>query len=196
MEIYKNLDLKDLDYEIWEVIDGFEDYKISNFGRIKSFKKCRRVNCRILKQRKNNGGYLYIILCKNGKLNHKLIHILVYETFVRKLSLNEIVHHKDEDKLNNDYMNNLIPIDELEHKRLHMKGENNPMFGKKCLEQSEKMKGENNPNVKLTKQNIIQIKIDLKEGLLNQKSIANKCGVSQQTICDIKNNRTWKHIKL
>ena len=38
MEIYKNLDLNNLDDEIWKEVKDFEDYSVSNFGRIKSFK--------------------------------------------------------------------------------------------------------------------------------------------------------------
>lgn len=40
-----------------------------------------------------------------------------------------VIHHLDHDKMNNS-LENLVYITQSEHAKLHMKGENNPMFGK------------------------------------------------------------------
>jgi hypothetical protein len=37
VEIYKNLDVNDLDGEVWKVIEDFPDYSVSNLGRVKRF---------------------------------------------------------------------------------------------------------------------------------------------------------------
>ena len=50
--------------EIWRIIKGFEDYEISNTGRVKSHKHGREV---ILKQRVSHDGYVWYNLCMNGK---------------------------------------------------------------------------------------------------------------------------------
>jgi len=47
---------------------------------------------------------------------------------------------------------------------------------------------------KLTETNVIDIKKLLLEGKLTQKQIAEKFGVIQQTISDIKNKKLWSHI--
>jgi len=50
MESWKNLNLKNLDGEIWKIIKDFPDYMVSNFGRVKSFKIYKEG--KILKQNK------------------------------------------------------------------------------------------------------------------------------------------------
>jgi len=89
--------------EIWKTIDGFEDYQISNFGRVKSFKKYV-TNERILLPRKNKDGYLQLDLCQHGKQKRFKIHILVaiyYKGHVPDGTMNVVVDHDDNNPLNN-----------------------------------------------------------------------------------------------
>jgi len=51
--------------EIWKPIEGYEDYSVSNFGRIKSFKGITNSE-RILKQTKDDFGYFRVGLYING----------------------------------------------------------------------------------------------------------------------------------
>lgn len=131
MRIYENLSLENLDGEEWKKIDEYEDYQVSNFGRVKSFKKWHKIDCIILKQQKNNKtGYLQVNLYKNKKRCSGIkIHILLFETFNNyKLKKDECVHHTDFIKENN-YFDNLIMMSKKEHDSFHMKGKNNPNFG-------------------------------------------------------------------
>jgi len=71
MEICENLDLNDLDREIWKEIEEYdEDYFVSNLGRVKSFKG---INERILEPIENNVGGKFgvkqntVSNIKNGK---------------------------------------------------------------------------------------------------------------------------------
>lgn len=163
MKIYENLDINDLDGEIWKVIQDFPDYCVSNLGRIKSFKKCRGINQKILKLCKNKIEYLFIRLSQNKKIKNKNVHILVYETFYNdKLKLNECIHHKDENKQNN-YYENLEKMTKFDHNSFHHKGENNSSY-------------------KLTNQQIISIKIDIEKGDLTKIKISEKYKVSTATI--------------
>jgi len=57
-------------------------------------------------------------------------------------------------------------------------------------------KGEKNYNSILISQDVIQIKLLLKEGKLLQREIADIFGVNRKTISNIKTGITWNHIKI
>lgn len=84
--------------EIWKDIQGFEEfYQVSNLGRVRSLYK-RGV---ILTPQINNRGYYFVMLYKDGKYHHALVHRLVAMAFIpNELKLPQ-VNHKDEDKSNN-----------------------------------------------------------------------------------------------
>lgn len=80
-------------------------------------------------------------------------------------------------------------------------GQNHPMFGKYHTEKSKKKmkentEGEKHPNHKLIEQNVIEIRMDLKERKLTQKEIAEKFNIDPSTISDIKRRKTWSHINI
>jgi predicted XRE-type DNA-binding protein len=217
IEIWKNLDIDDLENELWKDILDYEgDYQVSNIGRVKSFKQ-NKINGKIRKQQKTSE-HLFIKLCKNGKQRNKKIHILLYETFNNyKLKDNECVHHYDFNPENND-LNNFQLMPKSNHTKLHMTGkvfsENHKnkmsenhigMKGKCHSEKTKKLmsinkkingkqKGENNNNHTLTEEQVIQIKLLLKEGILTQQEIADMFGVDRKTISNIKNGKTWSYI--
>jgi len=85
--------------EIWKSIDGFEDYEVSNLGRIKSL-KYNQTN--ILKAGTDKDGYLHVVLCLNGNLNVRKVHRLVAIAFIPNPENKETVNHKDGNKKNNE----------------------------------------------------------------------------------------------
>jgi hypothetical protein len=85
--------------ENWRDIRGYEGlYQVSNEGRVKSLKWGKE---KILKAAKNNMGYLYVVLWKDGKQAHKLVHRLVAEVFIPNPNHYKEVNHKDECKTMN-----------------------------------------------------------------------------------------------
>ena len=56
--------------EIWKDIDGFENYQVSNLGRVKSIGNSFSRKEKILKDRIYKPGYNTVILYKNKKLIH------------------------------------------------------------------------------------------------------------------------------
>jgi len=225
MKIYENLDINDLENEIWKVIEDFSDYYVSNLGRVKSLKFGKE---RILKQQKHGGEYFRVDFCKNGKCKPKQVHRLVFETHNNyKLKSDEDVHHIDfinilpEISKENNNLDNLMMMSKSEHQKLHMKnisketkkkisekkkGEHHSKETITKISESRKekfksgelkiLRGENSTNHKLTEEQVIQIKLLLKEGILTQQEIADMFGVSQLTISAIKTGRSWSHIKL
>lgn len=87
--------------EEWRWIVGYEGmYQISNIGRVKSLKFGKE---KILKNRLNSVGYLFISLCKDGKQKQILIHQLVAQAFLNHVidKYTMVVNHIDGNKLNN-----------------------------------------------------------------------------------------------
>lgn len=98
--------------EVFRTVEGFEDYQVSNLGRVVSNKKGK---ARFLSPQKDAIGYLHVRLYRedsslgsyegNGGKKPKLykVHRLVAETFIPKHSSNEMLHvnHLNADKQDN-----------------------------------------------------------------------------------------------
>lgn len=85
--------------EIWKPVFGFENYQISNFGRVKTLNYYNTGQEKILKQGLQR--YVTVNLRKDGKFQCKLVHRLVYEAFHGHIPPNMQINHKDENKYNN-----------------------------------------------------------------------------------------------
>ena len=85
----------------------------------------------------NHNGYWQISSSKEGN-NGKRLHRLIYEDY-HKLSLlkGTIIHHKDENKLNNR-ISNLELVTRLEHQRIHHKNKKLSEEHKRKLSESHK----------------------------------------------------------
>jgi len=110
----------------------------------------------------------------------------------RRLKSNEIVHHKDEDKRNND-INNLELITRSEHGKLHSTGKIFSEETKNKIRNGYKACGQNQGSSKLKDKQVILIKNLLKDGC-GVRELGRLFQVSHTTISDIKNNKQWKHI--
>lgn len=84
--------------EIWKVIEGFEDYQISSWGRVMGKHK-------IMKQHPNEKGYLMVGLRKNNREYKKRVHRLVAQNFIPNPDNLPQVNHKDGNPRNNSITN-------------------------------------------------------------------------------------------
>lgn len=103
----------------------------------------------------------------------------------RKLTKEEIVHHKDRDTLNND-LNNLEVMTRKEHNILHFTGVKH--------NKQTTAKGEKNGSAKLTSSDVILIRKLLKETILSQRKIGIMFGVTRHAVSRIHNKTGWRHI--
>lgn len=88
--------------EIWKDVEGYEGlYQVSSEGRVKSLGNNKTRKEKILKNCKDKDGYLYVLLCKEGKKKYFTIHRLVAKAFLSNPNNLLEVNHKDENKQNN-----------------------------------------------------------------------------------------------
>lgn len=87
--------------EIWKDVFYYDNYEVSNLGRIRN----KKTN-RILKTVTSNTGYTMACLCKNGKRKSLSVHRIVMQTFKPVQNMDDLqVNHIDWDKTNNKLEN-------------------------------------------------------------------------------------------
>lgn len=100
--------------EIWKSIVGFEEYEVSNKGRVLSRKQ--KKDGVFLTQQTNHAGYKYVTLRDENYRPHlELVHRLVAEAFIPNPNKKLTVNHKYENKGNN-IVSNLEWATHLEQK--------------------------------------------------------------------------------
>jgi len=170
--------------EIWKNVKDFEDYQISNYGRIKSLKFRKE---RIISLVNDRDGYRKVHFSENGINYTRQIHRLVFETYVGEIPKCYIVHHIDENKENNYYKNFELKPSASEHQTYHMTGNKNPNYGKHKTEETKIKMSKHN----FTKEHVITIRQMIKEGI-QINWIASLFECSCHTIENIKFGRTYK----
>ena len=137
-----------------------------------------------------DGGYKAKI-GSNGNIVY--IHREVMEQKLgRKLKPGELVHHEDEDKLNND-PSNLELSDKSNHAKHHCDPKRMSEISYLGAKRGISAVGSKHPNSKLNEDKVRQIKELLKDGQ-SQSSLGRLYGVDRTIIRDIKFNRAWKHV--
>lgn len=86
--------------ETFVKIEGFDNYEVSNLGKVRNIKSGR-----ILKPSLNKNGYLRLWLCENNKRKHLYLHRIIATAFIDNPDEKPCVNHIDENKLNNDLSN-------------------------------------------------------------------------------------------
>lgn len=91
--------------EIWRTAiykgETYENYQVSNFGRILSLNYNHTGKSKLLKPGDDGHGYLQVDFFKDGKRKSCKVHRLVAETFLLNPDNLPCINHKDEDKTNN-----------------------------------------------------------------------------------------------
>ena len=86
--------------ETFVKIEGFENYEVSNLGKVRNIKSGR-----LLKPQLHSAGYLMHGLYENNKKKYLLLHRILATAFIDNPDEKPCVNHIDENKLNNDLSN-------------------------------------------------------------------------------------------
>ncbi len=86
--------------ENWLSINGYKNYQVSWFGRIRNPKTGR-----MLKGSPSDSGYLYVCSCRKGERNMHSIHMLVAHEWVENAKEKRCVDHIDSYRHNNHVEN-------------------------------------------------------------------------------------------
>jgi hypothetical protein len=89
-----------LNVEVFRSIEGYKNYAISSFGKVKNTKTGK-----ILKAADNKDGYLRINLYDDGVMKTFTVHRLVACAFIDNQDDKECVDHKNNDRTNNHISN-------------------------------------------------------------------------------------------
>ena len=136
-KVLSNLSLEDLSGEEWMLIKGFENYAISNYGRVKSLERSfvnayggkHKLQDRIMKLQacrylnKYLKAHFYSVrcnLCTEGKSYGKSVARLVYYHFVEKFDMDDhsfLMSFKDNNQFNVHFSN----LEKLTVSKLHSK---------------------------------------------------------------------------
>ncbi len=86
--------------ETYKIIEGFENYSVSDHGNVKNNKTGRIKNVKATKQ-----GYIHASFNKNNKKVSKMVHVFVASTFIPNPENKSFVDHIDNCKTNNNITN-------------------------------------------------------------------------------------------
>jgi hypothetical protein len=177
--------LKNYKFEQWkniviENVNEIENYQISNYGRIKSF-KCHPQG-KIIKNPKVKGYEVLGVKLRNNKSTTKYIHKLVAEHFIPKDNeMQKCVIHNDFDKCNN-HISNLRWVTRqtmFAHQKI------NPNYKRGILS-----------NAKLSETEVIRLKLQLMRGKNKLYMIAKEFGITHTQLNRIKRGENWAHVKV
>lgn len=90
--------------EIWKTIIGYDGYQVSSFGRVKSFRRNKKIG-HILIECDDGRGYSIIGLLRSKKKYTKRIHQLVANAFLPNIKNRKEINHLDGNKKNNRVSN-------------------------------------------------------------------------------------------
>lgn len=155
--------------EEWRTVDGYENYMVSNLGRMKSLNYKRSGQEGIMTLVPNGNGYLTLLLSYNSVQKSHSVHKLVAQAFLDKPGFTDMycVIHKDRDKTNNR-------VDNLEYVPVEATGK----YRDACTENKIRKR-------KFSAETEAKIKEEYFQGNVSQSFLAQKYGTSQKHIFSI-----------
>lgn len=180
---YRNEEWRDVNYD--DNISENEIHKVSNYGRIRSF-KVNKTEGVLLKPATVQGYPRIKLKQKNSKSTARYVHKLVAESFLSKTNeLQEFVIHLDYNKKNN-HVRNLKWVTFEEKAQHQLK---NPSYN--LILEKRRLS-----NSKLNEVDVRRIKrqINNPNRKTRMKMIAKQFGISEMQLYRIKSGENWGHV--
>lgn len=165
--------------EIWKQVKGFNNYEVSNLGRVRN-----KISNKLLMPYKNKKRqYKYMSLQQDGKRKNFSLHRLIASTFIENPLNKAQVNHKSGDKMDNsvDNLEWMTPKENVQHAIQHG-WKAPPLYG--SLQ----------PKAKVNESQVMEIRRLEKEGMYH-KDIAKKYGLGVSTVTHIVNRTRWGFLK-
>lgn len=175
--------IEDLPNEVWIDIPGYNGkYLISNYSRVKSVVKRKPI---ILSKSISDRKYKVVLVGKYGRLISECVDRLCASVHLRPPLKNEVIEHKDGNRLNT-IIDNLrwITWEESRQKTVSRYRSNNIRFNA----------GINNGRSVINEVIAREIRSERLKGL-TYSQIAKKHNISEGIVQRVVQNRTWKLIK-
>jgi len=171
--------------EVWKDIEGYnEDYKISNKGRVKSFKQYD--NGKILSPYLGTTGYRKVRLTNNEGSKDLKVSRLVGLYFVDNPENKSQINHKNGDKTCDKYWN--IEWSSCSENVQHA-------YDNGLIDlNTRRNNGITNGHAKLKERDVLEIRNAYKLGCFTQKEIAEAYNISNGQVSNIVNRKSWAHI--
>lgn len=101
-EQFVNKRLPDLLGEVWLPVSGFDDYHVSNLGRVKRVKNGWAIAAeRLMKLNPTENGYLHVTLKQDGESATLKVHRVVARAFIGEIPEGQFVNHVNGVKTDN-----------------------------------------------------------------------------------------------
>lgn len=177
--------------EEWRDIQGCEGlYQVSNQGRVRGLDrtvidrngKPHIVRGKVLKLTTTSFGHLTVGLTKHSQQTTFPIHRLVAQAFIGDVT-RKVVHHKNEDPLDN-FLENLDIVSFFFHNILHHTGKPLP-----CNQ------GALHQNAKLSEDDVLIIRELANEKVYPQCELSVMFSVGEGTISKIVSRKSWAYLK-
>lgn len=176
--------------EQWKSIEGYGGmYEVSDLGRVRSWKNGRHgmaATPKFLALWPNGNGYLMVSLCQKQKVKPVGVHILVLETFTG--------HHPKGMQVCHGRQNHYdgTQTDKADNRLCNLEwGTRSKNRGEDQRRDGVLQNGELGPNAKLTDERAGIIRQDYASGNYRQWELALRENVSQTTISNVVNHRTF-----
>lgn len=173
--------------ERWAQIEGWPDYAVSDFGRVKRLttRTCAKAGS-ILRAAWRGGrgaekGYLAVDLCRDGERKTFSVHVLVAEAFLAERPEEHVPNHVDGDRSNNAATNLEWVTQSRNVKHAYELG-------------LATAKGEANGQAVLSEWDVIAIRAAYSGKRGQQAAMARQYAVNPTTIRDVVKGRTWPHL--
>lgn len=182
--------------EEWRPIDGFLDYEVSSFGRVRRIvESCKGHQPKILRPWVNNMGYYIVTVCGASGAKRKQVSRLVCAAFHGSAPTEEYDAAHGDGNPSNNTANNLRWATRKENMADTLLHGTRAMGSKhgRTTKPERTPRGSVHGHAKLTEENVAAIRAAPKING-SGRALARMFGVSPSAICLIRSNKNWRHL--